>query len=90
MCRNIRPLYNYDPPSTREDIHLAALQFVRKISGYNKPSKINTKVFDDAVKETELMIEKLLDNLQTTAKPRNRISELEKLKELNKKRFGTS
>ena len=88
MCRNIKPLFNYDPPATKEEIHDAALQFVRKISGYQKPSQVNEEAFDVGVAETAKVVKKLLDSLQTAADPRNRGIEAEKAKERSKKRFG--
>ncbi|HEY3275865.1 MAG TPA: DUF2277 domain-containing protein [Syntrophorhabdaceae bacterium] len=72
MCRNIRPLYNFDPPSTDEEIHAAALQFVRKISGYQKPSAANKPAFDSAVDEVARISSTLLSSLVTTAPPRKR------------------
>jgi hypothetical protein len=78
MCRNIRPLFNYDPPATAEDARDAALQFVRKISGYTKPSQANEAAFDRAVDSVTDAVERLLDELVTTAPPRNREIELER------------
>lgn len=88
MCRNIRPLFNYDPPSSREDIYASSLQFVRKVSGYTKPSQVNEEVFHQAVEEIAEKVEYLLNNLQTSAPPRNRAREIEKARERNKLRFG--
>lgn len=88
MCRNIRPLFNYSPPSTEKDVHEAALQFVRKISGFGKPSEVNQKVFDEAVASVATDIRKLLKGLQTKAEPRNRAEEIERARERNKERFG--
>lgn len=88
MCRNIRPLFNYSPPSTEHDIHEAALQFVRKISGFGKPSEVNQKVFDDAVEAVASDIKKLLNGLQTKAEPRNRTEQIERARERSKERFG--
>jgi len=76
MCRNIRPLFNYDPPTTDEDIHLAALQFVRKISGFQKPSQVNEAAFRTAVDSIAAASKLLLDSLKTSAEPRNRQVEL--------------
>jgi hypothetical protein len=78
MCRNIRPLFNYDPPATAEDARDAALQFVRKISGYTKPSQANEAAFDRAVDSVTDAVERLLDELVTTAPPRNREREIER------------
>ena len=88
MCRNIQPLFNYDPPTTEEEIHAAALQFVRKVSGYNSPSKANTAVFDAAVAEVETAVQTLLAGLTTSAKPRDRAAEKEKRRQKNLLRFG--
>jgi len=72
MCRNIRTLYNFDPPATREEIDAAALQYVRKISGFNKPSRANQEAFDRAVETVAHASAHLLAELQTTARPRDR------------------
>lgn len=88
MCRNIRPLFNYDPPATKEDIHEAALQFVRKVSGFHEPSEVNEKVFDEVVNDVADEVQKLLSSLVTKAPKRNRAEEIEKARELAKKRFG--
>ena len=80
MCRNIRPLFNYDPPATAEDARDAALQFVRKISGYSKPSQANEAAFGRAVDAVTEAVERLLDELVTTAPPRNRERELERIR----------
>jgi hypothetical protein len=80
MCRNIRPLFNYDPPATAEDARDAALQYVRKISGYNKPSQANETAFQRAVDAVTDATERLLDELVTTAPPRNRERELERIR----------
>jgi len=78
MCRNIRPLFNYDPPATAEDARDAALQFVRKVSGYTKPSQANEAAFDRAVESVTEAVERLLDELETTAPPRDREREIER------------
>lgn len=88
MCRNIRPLYNYDPPSTKEDIHAAALQFVRKVSGYAEPSDANKEVFEKAVQDIATNVETLMKGLVTKAPKRNRAEEIRKARELAKERFG--
>ncbi|MBA4373685.1 MAG: DUF2277 domain-containing protein [Thermodesulfovibrio sp.] len=75
MCRNIRTLFNFEPPATEEEIHGAALQFVRKVSGFNRPSKANEAVFLSAVKEVEAVSRKLLSSLETNALPKNREKE---------------
>jgi hypothetical protein len=72
MCRNIRTLYHFEPPVTDEEIHAAALQFVRKVSGFAKPSAANQPAFERAVKEVSGTVGRLLDSLVTTAPPRNR------------------
>ena len=69
MCRNIRPLHNFDPPATEEEIRSAALQYVRKISGYNKPSQANAEAFDRAVEAVAAATHELLDHLVTSAPP---------------------
>jgi hypothetical protein len=78
MCRNIRPLYNFDPPATSEEVHAAALQFVRKISGFTKPSQANQEAFDRAVAAVTAISEELLSELVTTAPPKNRELEIAK------------
>lgn len=88
MCRNIRPLFNYDPPSTPDDAHNAALQYVRKISGSVKPSAANQEAFDRAVAEITAATEELLASLVTTAPPRSRDAEIAKARERNAQRFG--
>jgi hypothetical protein len=75
VCRNIKPLFNYEPPATHQEIRAAALQFVRKISGFSKPSVANTEAFDRAVDEIARASAKLVDSLVTTARPRNRAVE---------------
>jgi hypothetical protein len=88
MCRNIRTLANFDPPATEEEIRASALQFVRKLSGTTRPSKVNEEVFNNAVDEVTAAAEKLIRSLQIKAPPRNRDVEREKLKEQSRKRFG--
>jgi len=78
MCRNIRPLNNFEPPASRDEVTAAALQFVRKVSGTTKPSAANQEVFDRAVREIAHLTEHLLDDLVTTAPPKNREVEAEK------------
>ena len=78
MCRNIRPLYNFDPPTSPEEVRNAAIQFVRKVSGFTKPSKQNEEPFNRAVEEVSASIQIMLDALVTTAPPRDR--EVERLK----------
>lgn len=88
MCRNIRTLFNFDPPATDEEVQAAALQFVRKLSGYNKPSKANEEAFDRAVDEVALAARRLLDSLVTEAGPRNREIEIERARARAARRFG--
>lgn len=88
MCRNIKQLYNFDPPATDEEIRAAAIQFVRKISGSRKPSKINEMAFEAAVAEIAQASAKLLANLHTSAPPKNREEERAKARARNAKRFG--
>ena len=78
MCRNIRTLYNFEPPSTREEVHDAALQYVRKISGFTKPSQANEAAFERAVEAVTAASARLLDELVTTAPPKNREDEAAK------------
>lgn len=80
MCRNIRPLNNFEPPATRDEVTAAALQYVRKVSGTTKPSQANQAAFDRAVREIAHLTEHLLDDLVTTAPPKNREVEAAKAK----------
>jgi hypothetical protein len=75
MCRNIRPLYNFEPAATDEEIRAAALQFVRKVSGFNQPSHANAAAFGTAVDEIAAAVGRLLTTLETTAPPKNRVEE---------------
>jgi hypothetical protein len=88
MCRNIRPLFNFDPPVTDEEIRAASLQFVRKISGFSKPSKANEHSFLAAVDEIAGISTRLLRSLETNAPPKNRESEAAKAKARAAERFG--
>jgi hypothetical protein len=88
MCRNIRPLFNFDPPTTTEEIHDAALQYVRKVSGSTRPSQANHDAFERAVQEITQATEKLVSGLVTTAPPRNREVERQKARERSVRRFG--
>ena len=88
MCRNIKVLFNFDPPATENEIYDASLQYVRKISGYNKPSDVNEPVFDEAVKEIEVVKQKLLRSLKTNSKKRDREQEERKVHLRALKRFG--
>jgi hypothetical protein len=78
MCRNIRTLYNFDPPASEDEIRAASLQYVRKISGFNKPSQANAEAFEEAVEEVAAISSKLLDRLVTAAPPKDREVEAEK------------
>lgn len=88
MCRNIRPLHNFEPHATSQEVHDAALQYVRKISGMNKPSQANAEAFDRAVHEIAHITEHLLEDLVSSAPPKNREEEREKARARNAKRFG--
>lgn len=88
MCRNIRTLFNFDPPVTPEEIRAASLQFVRKITGFNKPSKANQDTFEHAVNEVAEISTRLLRSLETTAPPRNREQEIARAKARAAARFG--
>jgi hypothetical protein len=87
MCRNIRMLFNFDPPANDAEIHAASLQFVRKISGFSKPSKVNEEAFNLAVEEVAAASAKLLASLETTAEPKNREEEAARLKARSALRF---
>jgi hypothetical protein len=88
MCRNIKVLANFEPPATDEEIRASALQFVRKLSGTTKPSRVNEAVFHQAVEEVTDAAQRLLASLATTAAPRNREEEARKGRERSLKRFG--
>jgi hypothetical protein len=87
MCRNIKILFNFDPPVTDDEIRAAALQFVRKISGFTRPSKTNEAAFEAAVKEVASVAKSLLDSLETAAPPKNRDEEAAKAKARGMARF---
>lgn len=89
MCRNIRTLFNFEPPVTEEEIRAASLQFVRKISGFNKPSKANEAAFLTAIDDVAEASTRLLRSLQTSAAPRNREEEAARAKARAAERFGT-
>lgn len=88
MCRNIKQLFNFDPPATDEEIRAASLQFVRKLSGFNSPSKANEAAFDLAVDDTTAVARRLIDALITTAPARDRTAVAAAARERNAKRFG--
>jgi hypothetical protein len=90
VCRNIKPLHNFEPPATPEEVDAAALQFVRKISGYTKPSQANHAAFDRAVAEVAEASQRLLAALVTTAPPRDREREAARRRALAERRFGTA
>jgi hypothetical protein len=89
MCRNIKTLFNFEPPVTEEEIRAASLQFVRKISGFNKPSKANEAAFQSAIDEVAEVSARFLRSLETSAPPRNREEEAAKAKARAAERFGT-
>ena len=89
MCRNIKPLFNYDPPASAEEMRASALQYVRKVSGFQKPSKANEAAFERAVADVARATETLVAALTTTASPRDRAEEAERLRERSIRRFGT-
>lgn len=88
MCRNIRTLFNFDPPVTSDEVHAASLQFVRKISGFAKPSKANEKAFEEAVKDIANISTRLMQSLETNAPPKNRDEEAAKAKARAAERYA--
>jgi hypothetical protein len=90
MCRNIKTLFNFEPPATDEEVEAASLQFVRKLSGFTKPSKTNEEAFNLAVREVTRVARVLIDSLETSAEPRDREIEAEKARARNAERFGTA
>jgi len=88
MCRNIKPLFNFDPPTTEEEIRAASLQFVRKISGFTKPSKTNEEPFNAAIEEISGISARLLAALETSAPPKSREEYVAKLRARSAERFG--
>jgi hypothetical protein len=90
MCRNIRTLFNFDPPATDEEIRAASIQFVRKLSGFTSPSKANQVVFDQAIDDVAAIARRLIDALVTTAEPRNREEEATKARARSAARFGAA
>jgi hypothetical protein len=88
MCRNIRTLFNFEPPATEEEIRASALQFVRKLSGFTHPSKANEAAFHRAIEEVSTVARRLLDALETTSPPRNREFEALRARERARARFG--
>jgi hypothetical protein len=90
MCRNIKTLANFEPPATDDEIRASSLQFVRKLSGANRPSRANEAAFNQAVEEVTAAAERLIHSLKTTAPPRNRDVEAQKAKERGLKRFASA
>ena len=90
MCRNIKPLFNFDPVVTDDEIHNASLQFVRKVTGYNKPSRANETAFHHGVEEIARVTRELMDALVTEAPPRDREIEAQRARERGQRRFGTA
>jgi hypothetical protein len=88
MCRNIKTLFNFEPPATEDEVHASAVQFVRKLSGFNTPSKANVEAFDVAVAEVSAAAQKLLASLHTHAPARDRAIEAEKARERSRARFA--
>jgi hypothetical protein len=89
MCRNIRVLHNFEPPATRDEVHAAALQYVRKVSGATRPSHANQEAFDDAVREVAEATSRLLERLVTNAPPKDREVEAAKARARAELRYGT-
>jgi hypothetical protein len=88
MCRNIRPLYNFEPPATHDEVHDASLQFVRKVSGFTKPAKANEEAFERAVAEISAATTRLLDSLVTAAAPKDREVEAAKARARSAQRYA--
>lgn len=89
MCRNIKPLFNFEPPVTSDEIHASALQFVRKVSGFTKPSKANEAAFNRAVEQVSAVTRELMSSLVTDAEPKDREVEAAKAKARAQQRYGT-
>ena len=88
MCRSIKPLFNFEPPATEDEVHAASLQFVRKLSGMTKPSAANQEAFDRAVDDIAASARQLIESLQTTASPRNREIEAERARARSATRYA--
>jgi len=88
MCRNIRPLFNFDPPATEDEIRAAALQFVRKVSGFTRPSKVNEPAFELAIDEVAAAATRLITSLETVAPPKNREEEAAKARARSADRYA--
>ncbi|HEX8252908.1 MAG TPA: DUF2277 domain-containing protein [Thermoanaerobaculia bacterium] len=90
MCRNIKTLFNFEPPATEDEVRAAALQFVRKLSGFNKPSKANEAAFERAIEQVTAVANELLQSLVTNAEPRDREIEAERARQRSLERFGSA
>ncbi|HYE86892.1 MAG TPA: DUF2277 domain-containing protein [Vicinamibacterales bacterium] len=90
MCRNIKTLFNFDPPATDDEVRAASLQFVRKLSGFNAPSKANEQAFNRAIDDVFKVARRLVDELETNAPPKNREEEAAKAKARAAERYGTA
>ena len=90
MCRNIKTLFNFDPPATTDEVNASALQFVRKLSGMNKPSKANEEAFQLAFERVSAAAQEMLNNMTTTAPPRDRETEAAKARERSRQRFAAN
>ena len=90
MCRNIKTLFNFDPPATTDEVNASAIQFVRKLSGFNKPSKINEEAFELAVERVAAAAQEKLNSLVTAVPPRDREVEAERARDRAARRFGTA
>jgi hypothetical protein len=90
MCRNIKTLFNFDPPATTDEVQASSVQFVRKLSGFNKPSKANEAAFDLAVTRVAAAAQEMLNSLVTNAPPRDRVTEAIRAKERAAQRFGAN
>jgi len=88
MCRSIQTLFNYDPPTTEEEIYASSLQYVRKVSGFRKPSKLNEAAFQNAVREISIVTKQLIDSLVSATPPRDRAMEVTRAKAKAQERFG--
>ena len=88
MCRNIHTLFNFDPPATDDEVHAASLQYVRKVSGFTKPSHVNEAAFERAIAAIDAATRELVDSLVTTATPKDRNVEADKARERSRRRFG--
>jgi len=88
MCRSIQTLFNYEPPTTEEEIYASALQYVRKVSGFRKPSKLNEAAFENAVREISIVTKQLIDSLVSATPPRDRAMEVARAKAKAQERFG--